>query len=94
MAAMAMARARYSSLFRLLLVLAIACRGITWLGTSPGRSTGRPGLRRLAEPERSSYESSPGWTKSVVNGCLDGLGECLMSWITFDIIYDIILLVV
>lgn len=68
MAAMAMARARYSSLFRLLLVLAIACRGITWLGTSPGRSTGRPGLRRLAEPERSSYESSPGWTKSVVNG--------------------------
>ncbi len=35
------------------------------------------GLRRLAEPERSSYESSPSWTKSVVNGHLDIYETCM-----------------
>lgn len=74
----AMARGRSSEsvvrMFLLLVFVVFFCRGLTWNGPGwhrmhrQGPAVSRRAEQREQREQRSSYESSPGWTKSVVNG--------------------------
>ncbi|CAJ1458147.1 unnamed protein product [Effrenium voratum] len=62
-----MGRPRRSALLAPCLLGIVGLRSVTWLQQFQLPPT-RGGIARRAEPERASYESSPAWTKSLVNG--------------------------